>query len=136
MAKSTAMSPTSPMTSFCSSRIRGTAGSMEIRRSNSPASTCRRRRNSNASPSGRAKDQMVATPLHGWSTTILVARRRQPADERRVVVSLTPKGESLRKRMQQMLGEFYCFLNLPLDELFDLKDRLRRLVQTAGPKEP
>jgi hypothetical protein len=35
-----------------------------------------------------------------------------------------------------MLGEFYCFLNLPLDELFDLKDRLRRFVQTAGPKEP
>ncbi len=65
----------------------------------------------------------------------LVARRRQPADERRVVVSLTAKGESLRKRTQQMLGEFYCFLNLPLDELFDLKDRLRRFVQTAGPTE-
>ena len=78
----------------------------------------------------------MATPLHGWSTTILVARWRQPADERRVVVSLTPKGESLRRRTQQMLGEFYCSLNLLLDELFDLKDRLRRFVQTAGPKEP
>jgi MarR family transcriptional regulator, organic hydroperoxide resistance regulator len=65
----------------------------------------------------------------------LVARRRLPADERRVLVSLTPKGEALRKRTQQMLGEFYCFLNLPLDELFDLKDRLRRFVQTAGPAE-
>jgi MarR family transcriptional regulator, organic hydroperoxide resistance regulator len=65
----------------------------------------------------------------------LVARRRYPTDERRVVVSLTPKGQSLRKRTQQMLGEFYCFLNLPLDELFDLKDRLRRFVQTAGPME-
>jgi DNA-binding MarR family transcriptional regulator len=65
----------------------------------------------------------------------LVARRRHPSDERRVVVSLTPKGKSLRKRTQQMLGEFYCFLNLPLDELFDLKDRLRRFVQTAGPTE-
>jgi hypothetical protein len=52
--------------SFCSSRIRGTAGSMAIRRSNSSASTCRRRRNSNASLSARAKDPMVATPLHGW----------------------------------------------------------------------
>src|SRR6195256_5132618 len=47
-----------------------------------------------------------------------VARRPSPADERRVVVSLTPKGQSLRKRTQQMLGESYCFLNLPLDELF------------------
>src|ERR1700681_5069299 len=65
----------------------------------------------------------------------LVARRRHPVDERRVDVSLTPKGVSLRRRTQQMLGEFYCFLNLPLDELFDLKDRLRRFVSSAGPKE-
>src|SRR3982074_2304962 len=65
----------------------------------------------------------------------LVARRPSPADERRVVVSLTPKGLSLRKRTQQMLGEFYCFLNLPLDELFDLKDRLHHFVKSAGPKE-
>ena len=65
----------------------------------------------------------------------LVARRRYATDERRVVVSLTPKGQSLRKRTQQMLGEFYCFLNLPLDELFDLKDRLHRFVRTAGPTE-
>jgi DNA-binding MarR family transcriptional regulator len=65
----------------------------------------------------------------------LVVRRRYATDERRVVVSLTPKGQSLRKRTQQMLGEFYCFLNLPLDELFDLKDRLHRFVRTAGPAE-
>jgi len=31
-----------------------------------------------------------------------------------------------------MLGEFYCFLNVPLEELFDLKDRLRRFVRLAG----
>jgi hypothetical protein len=34
-----------------------------------------------------------------------------------------------------MLGEFYCFLNLPLEELFDLKDRLRHFVNSAGPKD-
>jgi hypothetical protein len=33
-----------------------------------------------------------------------------------------------------MLGEFYCFLNMPLDELFDLKDQLRHFVNSAGPK--
>src|ERR1700757_2837040 len=65
----------------------------------------------------------------------LVTRRRQPTDERRVLVDLTPKGVSLRKRTEQMLGEFYCFLNMPLDELFDLKDRLRHFVNSAGPKE-
>jgi DNA-binding MarR family transcriptional regulator len=65
----------------------------------------------------------------------LVARRRDPADERRVLVSLTPKGQALRTRTQQMLGEFYCFLNMPLEELFDLKDRLRRFVRMAGATE-
>ena len=34
-----------------------------------------------------------------------------------------------------MLGEFYCFLNMPLDELFDLKDQLHHFVSSAGPKE-
>jgi DNA-binding MarR family transcriptional regulator len=65
----------------------------------------------------------------------LVTRRRQATDERRVLVDLTAKGVSLRKRTEQMLGEFYCFLNMPLDELFDLKDRLRHFVNSAGPKE-
>lgn len=66
----------------------------------------------------------------------LITRRRQPSDERRVLIELTPKGVALRKRTEQMLGEFYCFLNMPLDELFDLKDRLRHFVNSAGPKEP
>jgi DNA-binding MarR family transcriptional regulator len=65
----------------------------------------------------------------------LITRRRQATDERRVLVDLTSKGISLRKRTEQMLGEFYCFLNMPLEELFDLKDRLRHFVNSAGPKE-
>jgi DNA-binding MarR family transcriptional regulator len=65
----------------------------------------------------------------------LVTRRRQVEDERRVHVGLTPRGAALRKRAEQMLGEFYCFLNMPLNELFDLKDRLRQFVSSAGPKE-
>ena len=65
----------------------------------------------------------------------LITRQRSPSDERRVVVALTAKGVSLRKRTEQMLGEFYCFLNMPLDELTDLKDRLHHFVKSAGPKE-
>ena len=61
----------------------------------------------------------------------LVVRRRDAADERRVLVSLTPRAVALRKRTQQMLGQFYCFLNMPVEELFDLKDRLRRFVRLA-----
>jgi MarR family transcriptional regulator, organic hydroperoxide resistance regulator len=65
----------------------------------------------------------------------LVTRRRPPTDERRVIVDLTPEGAALRKRTEQMLGEFYCFLNMPLDELFELKDQLRHFVNSAGPQE-
>src|SRR5258708_25099041 len=38
----------------------------------------------------------------------LLARRRQPGDERRVAVALTARGEALRKRTQQMLVDVYC----------------------------
>jgi DNA-binding MarR family transcriptional regulator len=65
----------------------------------------------------------------------LITRQRPPSDERRVLVALTSKGVSLRKRTEQMLGEFYCFLNMPLDELTDLKGRLHHFVKSAGPNE-
>src|SRR6202030_4482583 len=73
--------------------------------------------------------------LKRLETKGLVTRQRQATDERRVLVDLTPKGVSLRKRTEQMLGEFYCFLNVPLADLFDLKDRLHHFVSSAGPKE-
>ena len=73
--------------------------------------------------------------LKRLETKGFVTRERQATDERRVLVGLTPKGLSLRKRTELMLGEFYCFLNVPLAELFDLKDRLRHFVSSAGPKE-
>jgi DNA-binding MarR family transcriptional regulator len=65
----------------------------------------------------------------------LIVRRRDAADERRVMVSRRPKGVALRKSTQQMLGEFYCFLNVPWNELEDLRDRLRRFVRSAGPTQ-
>ena len=65
----------------------------------------------------------------------LITRQRPPSDERRVLVALTLKGLSLRKRTEQMLGEFYCFLNMPLDELTDLRDRLHYFIKSAGPKK-
>ena len=73
--------------------------------------------------------------LKRLETKGFITRERQATDERRVLVGLTPKGVSLRKRTEQMLGEFYCFLDVPLTELFDLKDRLRHFVSSVGPKE-
>ena len=64
-----------------------------------------------------------------------ITRRRQAADERRVLVTLTSKGISLRKQTEQMLGDFYCYLNTPLPELFDLRDRLHHFVDSAGPAD-
>jgi MarR family transcriptional regulator, organic hydroperoxide resistance regulator len=65
----------------------------------------------------------------------LITRRRLPDDERRVRIELTAEGVALKKHTEQMLGEFYCFLNMPLEELFDLKDRLRHFINSAGPKD-
>jgi DNA-binding MarR family transcriptional regulator len=62
----------------------------------------------------------------------LVERRRDPGDERRVVVSLSAQGSALRERTKQMLGEFYCFLSVPVDELSDLRDRLHYFTAFAG----
>src|SRR5260370_19413439 len=44
----------------------------------------------------------------------LITRQLPPIDERHVLVDLTSKGVSLRKLTEQMLGEFYFFLNMPL----------------------
>lgn len=66
----------------------------------------------------------------------LITRARHAVDQRRIVVSLTGPGAALRKRTQRMLGEFYCFLNVPVDELVDLKQRLHRFVRSAGPSLP
>jgi DNA-binding MarR family transcriptional regulator len=63
----------------------------------------------------------------------LVVRGRDPNDERRVVVSLSKSGHALRERTKQMLGEFYCYLSVPVDELADLRDRLHRFTVLAGP---
>src|SRR6267378_4831365 len=46
--------------------------------------------------------------LKRLETKGFVTRERTLIDERRVVVALTSKGVSLRKRTEQMLGEFYC----------------------------
>jgi len=66
----------------------------------------------------------------------LVARGRDPNDERRVVITLSRSGRALRERTKQMLGEFYCYLNVPVDELADLRDRLHRFTVLAGPTAP
>jgi DNA-binding MarR family transcriptional regulator len=58
----------------------------------------------------------------------LVARARDPQDERRVVVTLTEAGAALRDKARAVPEQLFCKLNLQLDELGDLRERLKALA--------
>ncbi|GGL08111.1 MarR family winged helix-turn-helix transcriptional regulator [Caulobacter rhizosphaerae] len=58
----------------------------------------------------------------------LVARTRDPEDERRVVVTLTEAGAALRDKARAVPEQLFCKLNLQLDELGDLRERLKALA--------
>jgi DNA-binding MarR family transcriptional regulator len=58
----------------------------------------------------------------------LIARARDPEDERRVVVTLTPAGAALRDKAKAVPEQLLCLLDLPLDELGDLRERLKTLA--------
>jgi DNA-binding MarR family transcriptional regulator len=58
----------------------------------------------------------------------LVARARDPEDERRVVITLTDAGAALRDKAKAVPEQLFCKLNMPLDELGDLRERLKVLA--------
>ena len=58
----------------------------------------------------------------------LVARTRDPEDERRVIVTLTEAGSALRDRAKAVPEQLFCKLNIQLDELGDLRERLKTLA--------
>ena len=57
----------------------------------------------------------------------LVQRRRDTGDERRVIVSLTAEGRSLKARAAQVPPQVACAAGCSLDELASLTRRLKRL---------
>ncbi|MDP1611596.1 MAG: MarR family transcriptional regulator [Sulfuritalea sp.] len=58
----------------------------------------------------------------------LVARQRDPADERRVVITLTAAGRKLKTRAREVPGKLLCEVPLPLGELVELRSRLNTLM--------
>lgn len=58
----------------------------------------------------------------------LIARRRDPKDERRVIVALTDAGQALRGQAAAIPAKILCQLDAPLAELGDLRDRLKTLA--------
>jgi len=60
----------------------------------------------------------------------LVARRRDPADERRVVVTPTDEGERLQDQVAHVPGAVASKLDLTLDEGITLHTLLTRVLRT------
>lgn len=59
----------------------------------------------------------------------LVTRTRDAADERRVQIDLTPAGAALRERAEGVPAALACQLNLPLDDIIDLRATLQDLAR-------
>ena len=57
-----------------------------------------------------------------------MARARDPEDERRVIVTLTKAGAALRDKAKAVPEQLFCKLNMSLDELGDLRERLKVLA--------
>ena len=69
-----------------------------------------------------------------------VARRRDDVDERRVLVSVTPRGRQLREEVADVPARLFAAMGLELEELVELRERLGVLLEnlatplrTAGP---
>jgi DNA-binding MarR family transcriptional regulator len=78
-------------------------------------------------------DSGTLTPLvKRLETQALVDRRRDPNDERRVIVSLTPAGRQLRRRAQSVPAAVANATGVSVDELVTLTNTLHRLRAVIG----
>lgn len=59
----------------------------------------------------------------------LVERRRDPDDERRVIVALTDKGQALREQAASVPEKLFCALNMPLEAVTTLRERLKTVAR-------
>jgi DNA-binding MarR family transcriptional regulator len=66
----------------------------------------------------------------------LVLRRRDPADERSLAVTLTPAGQALRARALRIPPAIIKRLGLPLSELENLRDVLTGVIAAATTPGP
>ena len=83
-------------------------------------------------------DSGTLTPLlKRLEAAALLTRLRDTADERRVVVSLTPAGRALRRKAAQAPAEVACAVGIDLAQLAHLTAQLQALRSNiAGHLEP
>ncbi len=75
-------------------------------------------------------DSSTLTPLlKRLETSGLVTRDRDPEDERRVIVALTDKGRALRDQAVSIPEKLFCALDMPLDAVGALRDRLKTVAR-------
>ncbi|WP_083901012.1 MarR family winged helix-turn-helix transcriptional regulator [Azospirillum sp. B4] len=83
-------------------------------------------------------DSGTLTPLlKRMEAAGLLARRRDPSDERRVLIDLMPSAWTLREKAVAIPGAMLCRLSgdvqeVTLRDLADLRDRLHRLSAALG----
>lgn len=82
-------------------------------------------------------DTSTLTPLLKRLESLeLVRRDRDPADERRVLVSLTTAGKGLRERATAIPCQIASQLGLDLAEEEDLRDTLRQVAHSLDAEPP
>jgi MarR family transcriptional regulator, organic hydroperoxide resistance regulator len=64
-----------------------------------------------------------------------VVRRRDPLDERRVLVSVTEQGERLRSEVAEVPARLFDAMGLRLDDLVELRERLNVLLGNLADRE-
>lgn len=75
-------------------------------------------------------DSGTLTPLlKRLETAGFVTRTRDAQDERRVQIALTEAGEALREKAAEVPTALACQLQLPLDEIVELKTTLQDLAR-------
>ena len=62
----------------------------------------------------------------------LVERRRDPADERRVTVHLTDRGQSMRSQVAVVQRRLHAALDMTPEEIATLRSLARRFCEAAG----
>lgn len=82
-------------------------------------------------------DASTLTPLcKRMEKAGLVTRTRDTADQRRVIIDLTPHARALREKAVTVPGAMFCQLPMPIEEVTALKTGVERLISGLREADP